>query len=122
MIPVGRWVGPAMGLPPNFREMISAAHNVTYWAKDDKARRELGYEPRDLDTGLRQTIGEQRLRPSCLGSLYGTPPRTAGGIRQLEALDRRQHARAAERLREAGPGEDDDADLGSPSHDACPTA
>ena len=56
MIPVSRWVGPAMGLPPNFREMISAAHNVTYWAKDDKARRELGYEPRDLDTGLRETI------------------------------------------------------------------
>ena len=56
MIPVGRFVGPAMGLPPNFREMISAAHNVTYWAKDDKARRELGYAPRDLDTGLRETI------------------------------------------------------------------
>jgi nucleoside-diphosphate-sugar epimerase len=56
MIPVGRFVGPPMGLPPNFREMISAAHNVTYWAKDDKARRELGYTPRDLDTGLRETI------------------------------------------------------------------
>ena len=39
MIPVSRWIGPPMGLPPNFREMISAAHNVTYWAKDDKARR-----------------------------------------------------------------------------------
>ena len=57
MIPVGRFVGPAMGLPPNFREMISAAHNVTYLARDDKARRELGYEPRGLDTGLRETIG-----------------------------------------------------------------
>lgn len=56
MIPVGRFVGPAMGLPPDFREMISAAHNVTYWAKDDKARSELGYQPRDLDTGLRETI------------------------------------------------------------------
>jgi dihydroflavonol-4-reductase len=56
MIPVGRFVGPAMGLPPNLREMISAAHNVTYLARDDKARRELGYQPRDLDTGLRQTI------------------------------------------------------------------
>lgn len=56
MIPVGRFVGPAMGLPPNFREMISAAHNVTYWAKDDKARRELGYDGRGLDAGLRQTI------------------------------------------------------------------
>ncbi len=57
MIPLGRFVGPPMGLPPNFREMISAADNVTYLAKDDKARRELGYQPRDLDTGLRETIG-----------------------------------------------------------------
>jgi nucleoside-diphosphate-sugar epimerase len=56
MIPVGRFVGPAMGLPPNFREMISAAHNVTYLARDDKARQELGYQPRDLETGLRETI------------------------------------------------------------------
>jgi dihydroflavonol-4-reductase len=56
MIPVGRFVGPAMGLPPNFREMISAADNVTYLAHDDKAREELGYRPRDLDTGLRETI------------------------------------------------------------------
>lgn len=62
MIPVGRFVGPAMGLPPNFRELISAAHNVTYWAKDDKARRELGYQPRDLETGLRQTIAGDRER------------------------------------------------------------
>jgi nucleoside-diphosphate-sugar epimerase len=56
MIPVGRFVGPAMGLPPNLREMISAAHNVTYLARDDKARAELGYQPRNLDTGLRETI------------------------------------------------------------------
>jgi nucleoside-diphosphate-sugar epimerase len=56
MVPFGRVVGPAMGLPPNLREMISAADNVTYLAKDDKARRELGYQPRDLDTGLRETI------------------------------------------------------------------
>ena len=54
--PVSRWVGPMMDLPPNFKEMISAAHNVTYWAKDDKARSELGYSPRGLDEGLRETI------------------------------------------------------------------
>jgi nucleoside-diphosphate-sugar epimerase len=60
MIPVGRWVGPMMNLPPNFSEMISAAHNVTYYARDDKARQELGYSPRDLDTGLRETISAER--------------------------------------------------------------
>lgn len=61
-IPVGPLVGPLMGFPPNFKESISAADGVTYWAKDDKARRELGYSPRDLDTGLRQTIGASEAR------------------------------------------------------------
>jgi dihydroflavonol-4-reductase len=54
--PLGPIIGPAMGFPPNLRELISASAGVTYWAKDDKARRELGYAPRDLDTGLRQTL------------------------------------------------------------------
>jgi dihydroflavonol-4-reductase len=54
--PLGPIVGPALGFPPNLSEAIRAAHNVTYWAKDDRARAELGYAPRDLDTGLRQTL------------------------------------------------------------------
>ena len=54
--PLGPVVGPALGFPPNLREAIRVTHNVTYWAKDDKARRELGYAPRDMDTGLRQTV------------------------------------------------------------------
>jgi nucleoside-diphosphate-sugar epimerase len=54
--PAGPLVGKLMGFPPNFRELISASDGVTYWASDDKARRELGYAPRDLDTGLRQTL------------------------------------------------------------------
>ena len=54
--PLGPLVGPALGFPPNLREAISAAHNVTYWASDGKARGELGYEPRGLDTGLKQTL------------------------------------------------------------------
>ena len=48
------WVGKLMGFPPNFRELISASDGVTYWAKDDKARRELGYSPRDLATDIGQ--------------------------------------------------------------------
>jgi nucleoside-diphosphate-sugar epimerase len=54
--PAGPVVGKLMGFPPNFRELITASDGVTYWAKDDKARRELGYSPRDLETGLRQTL------------------------------------------------------------------
>jgi nucleoside-diphosphate-sugar epimerase len=55
-IPVGPLVGKLMGFPPNFRELVSASDGVTYWAKDDKAREQLGYSPRDLATGLRETL------------------------------------------------------------------
>jgi dihydroflavonol-4-reductase len=54
--PAGPVLGKLMGFPPNFKELISASDGVTYWAKDDKARRELGYSPRDLDEGLRETL------------------------------------------------------------------
>lgn len=54
--PLGPLVGPMLGFPPNLGEAIKAAHGVTYWAKDDKARAELGYAPRDLDAGLRETL------------------------------------------------------------------
>jgi dihydroflavonol-4-reductase len=55
-VPLGPIVGPALGFPPNLGEAIKAAHNVTYWAKDDKARRELGYSPRGLEAGLQETL------------------------------------------------------------------
>ena len=54
--PAGSLVGKVMGYPPNLREMIDAAAGVTYWATDAKARRELGYTPRGLEEGLRQTL------------------------------------------------------------------
>jgi nucleoside-diphosphate-sugar epimerase len=58
-IPVGPLVGRVMGFPPNLRELVRTSDGVTFWAKDDKARRELGYAPRDMDTGLRQTLGQR---------------------------------------------------------------
>jgi dihydroflavonol-4-reductase len=54
--PLGPIVGPPLGFPPNLREVIRSTDGVTYWATDAKARRELGFAPRDLDTGLRQTL------------------------------------------------------------------
>ena len=56
MIPIGPLVGKIMGQPPNLRELISSADGVTFWAKYDKAQRELGYSPRGLEQGLRQTL------------------------------------------------------------------
>ena len=56
MAPAGPLIGKLMGMAPNMRELISASDGVTYWGKDDKARQRLGYAPRDLETGLRQTL------------------------------------------------------------------
>jgi nucleoside-diphosphate-sugar epimerase len=51
MAPLGRVVGQ-----PNLREVIEAAAGVTYWASSDKAIRELGFAPRELEDGLRDTF------------------------------------------------------------------
>ncbi len=56
MIPIGPLVGKLMGQPPNLRELISSADGVTFWASYDKAKAELGYEPRGLEQGLRETL------------------------------------------------------------------
>jgi dihydroflavonol-4-reductase len=55
-IPFGSLVGRMLHQPPNLAELISAADGVTYWATDAKARRELGYSPRDLDSGLKDVV------------------------------------------------------------------
>ena len=54
--PLGPVMGPVMGFPPNFSEAIKSSDGVTYWAKHDKAVRDLGYAPRDFETGLRETL------------------------------------------------------------------
>lgn len=54
--PLGRFVGPMMGFPPNLHELIRSSDGVTYYAHDDKAREQLGYSSRPLDDGLRTTI------------------------------------------------------------------
>jgi hypothetical protein len=56
MTPAGPVVGKIMGQPPNLRELISSADGVTFWAKHDKAIAELGYSPRGLEAGLRDTL------------------------------------------------------------------
>jgi dihydroflavonol-4-reductase len=59
MAPAGPLVGKVMGQPPNLRELISSADGVTFWAKHDKAMAELGYSPRGLETGLRETLAAE---------------------------------------------------------------
>lgn len=54
--PFGALVGPALGMSPNLREAISAGDGVTYWGTNEKAREELGYEPRPLAVGLQDLL------------------------------------------------------------------
>ncbi|HKI66607.1 MAG TPA: NAD-dependent epimerase/dehydratase family protein [Solirubrobacterales bacterium] len=64
LTPVGPLVGKLMGQPPNLRELISSADNVTFWASHEKASRELGYAPRGLEEGLRQTLADDDRFPA----------------------------------------------------------
>ncbi|HVW47120.1 MAG TPA: NAD-dependent epimerase/dehydratase family protein, partial [Solirubrobacterales bacterium] len=59
LTPIGPLVGKLMGQPPNLRELISSADGVTFWASHDKATRELGYEPRDLEHGLHDLLAAE---------------------------------------------------------------
>lgn len=54
--PVGPLVGKIMGQPPNLRELIKSTDGVTFWASPEKAKNELGFRPRDLETGLHDTF------------------------------------------------------------------
>jgi dihydroflavonol-4-reductase len=64
MTPIGPVVGKVMGLPPNLSELITSADGVTYWAKHDKAIAELGYSPRGLEQGLRDTLEAEGKLPA----------------------------------------------------------
>lgn len=60
LAPAGPLVGRLMGQPPNLRELISSADGVTFWASHERARAELGYSPRSLEEGLRETLAASR--------------------------------------------------------------
>jgi len=64
MTPLGPLVGKVMNQGPNLRELITSADNVTFWAKHDKAVAELGYSPRGLEQGLRDTLEAEGKLPA----------------------------------------------------------
>jgi nucleoside-diphosphate-sugar epimerase len=64
MTPIGPLVGKLLNQPPNLRELISSADDVTFWASHEKASRELGYAPRGIEEGLRQTLEADERFPS----------------------------------------------------------
>jgi nucleoside-diphosphate-sugar epimerase len=77
MIPIGPLVGKVMGQPPNLRELISSADGVTFWASYEKAKRELGYEPRGLEEGLRAMLEAEGRVATATGRRAGGGPSVA---------------------------------------------
>jgi dihydroflavonol-4-reductase len=51
LAPLGRLMGQ-----PNIKELVSAASDVTYWASAARAEEELGFRPRSIEEGLRDTF------------------------------------------------------------------
>jgi nucleoside-diphosphate-sugar epimerase len=64
LTPVGPVIGKVMNQGPNLRELISSADGVTFWAKHDKAIEQLGYSPRGLEQGLRDTLAAEGRLPA----------------------------------------------------------
>ncbi len=64
MTPLGPVIGKVMNQGPNLRELISSADGVTFWAKHDKAMEQLGYSPRGLEQGLRDTLEAEGKLPA----------------------------------------------------------
>ena len=64
MTPIGPVIGKVMGQGPNLRELINTADGVTFWAKQDKAIEKLGYSPRGLEQGLRDTLEAEGKLPA----------------------------------------------------------
>lgn len=62
--PIGPLVGKVMDQPPNLAELIKSADGVTFWADATRAKSELGWRPRDLKSGLRQTLEEEGRIPA----------------------------------------------------------
>jgi dihydroflavonol-4-reductase len=56
VVPLGGIIGSVVPQAPNLGEMVRASARVTYWFSDARARVELGYAPRDLETGLRALL------------------------------------------------------------------
>ena len=57
LAPLSRVLARVGQTPANLGEIVSASENVTYWASDERARRELDYAPRSLDAGLAEMFG-----------------------------------------------------------------
>lgn len=53
MAPLGRLLGQ-----PNLREVVAASSGVTYLATSDKAKAELGFAPRPIEQGFRDTFAK----------------------------------------------------------------
>jgi nucleoside-diphosphate-sugar epimerase len=63
-------VNTVLPVPPSIHpEVLRAGSGVTYLGDDAKARRELGYDPRPLEAGLRETLEYEKAQLGSGGSI-----------------------------------------------------
>ena len=55
-VPVAPRLGGRFGMPADLGEVLHAAAGVTYWVSSAKAEHEIGFHPRDLESGLRDWL------------------------------------------------------------------
>ncbi len=80
--PVNDRIGGLPGLTGNLREAIASAEDVTYWARSDKAKAELGFRARSLEQGIADTWGkpaDQREVESLAASTAAEDEAAGGG-------------------------------------------
>ena len=81
LTPIGPLVGKLMGQPPNLRELISSADNVTFWASNEKARwRARLSPPAGIEEGLRQTLEAEDKLPA------PPPPERRAAMRVIDVM------------------------------------
>ncbi len=82
--PAGAAGRPGAGLPAQPGRAGQVSDGVTYWASDEKARRELGFQPRDMDTRAapdarsRRGVGARRAAPRRASRSSRAAPSRAG--------------------------------------------
>lgn len=60
---IARWAEKYVDIPAAYRgETLSVTAGVTYLGSNEKAKRELGFDPRPLETGLRETLADEQDR------------------------------------------------------------
>ena len=108
--PGGRLLGPLFGQPPNLAELVRPRTTSPTGRPTRRRAAELGYAPRDLETGLRDTWAEARTgsprlsRMATIAFARGVPAPECLAVEELADCARAAIERDGERVLSYGTG------------------